>query len=272
MTCQPFFMLALADIMSYSEDQIRDLLEDAFERYNQSSFIEDDPIQVPHLFSKKEDIELAAYFSATIAWGRRASIIKNALSLMDRMDRAPYEFVMGAGDDELARLDSFVHRTFNAQDARALVLGLRDVYNHEGLEAIYAEGMKSELSTFGGIVAFHTRITSLSLFPDRSRKHIANPAKGSSAKRINMFLRWMVRKDSRGVDFGIWESIRPNQLMMPLDVHTGNVARKLGLLERKQNDWKSVIELTERLRAFDSEDPVRFDFSLFGLGAYNQLL
>lgn len=259
-------------MMKLNDQELLDLLEDAHDRYNRADFIKDDPIQVPHLFSKKEDIEIAAYLSATIAWGRRASIIKNALSLMDRMDQAPHQFVMEAQEDDLARLEGFVHRTFNEIDARSLILGLRDIYLKEGFEAVFAHGMKSELSSFNGITTFHKRMTSQPVFEKRSQKHIANPARGSSAKRINMFLRWMVRDDKRGVDFGIWKSIKPAQLMCPLDVHTGNVGRALGILARKQNDWKSVIELTDSLRRYCPEDPVRFDFSLFGLGAYNQLV
>ncbi|MFK7971016.1 MAG: TIGR02757 family protein [Bacteroidia bacterium] len=258
--------------MALSKEAIHDLLEDAHQRYNNPEFIQDDPIQVPHLFSKKEDIEIAAYLSATIAWGRRASIIKNAHSFVERMDQAPHEFVMQASDTDLSRLDTFVHRTFNGIDAKALILSLRAIYRNDGMEAIFAKGMGDERSTFGGITAFHGAMTAHPDFPDRSRKHVANPAKGSSAKRINMFLRWMVRDDGQGVDFGIWKSIHSRQLMMPLDVHTGNVSRSLGLLTRKQNDWKAVIELTESLREFNAEDPIRFDFSLFGLGAYNQLV
>jgi uncharacterized protein (TIGR02757 family) len=251
--------------------ELHALLEEAYERYNRPEFIKEDPIQVPHLFSKKEDIELAAFFSATIAWGRRASIIKNAYALMDRMDRSPFDFVMGAEEPELARLEGFVHRTFNAVDARGMVLALREIYENEGLEALFAKGMGEEQSTYGGIVALHERMARHPQFAERSRKHVANPSRGSSAKRINMFLRWMVRDDGRGVDLGIWKSIKASQLMMPLDVHTGNVARKLGLLSIKQNNWKAVLALTDSLRQFSDDDPVRYDFSLFGLGAYDQL-
>ncbi|MEZ4688486.1 MAG: TIGR02757 family protein [Bacteroidia bacterium] len=258
--------------MPSPQTELHALLEEAFDRYNRPDFIEEDPIQVPHLFSKKEDIEIAAFLSATIAWGRRASIIKNAHALVDRMDRDPFRFVMEANEAELERLEGFVHRTFNAVDARSLVLGLRDIYKKEGLEALFAKGMGDEQSTFGGIVALHKRLCSQPDFAERSRKHVANPARGSSAKRINMFLRWMVRDDGRGVDFGLWKTIRPSQLMMPLDVHTGTVARTLGLLQLKQNNWKAVISLTDALRRFSKDDPVRYDFSLFGLGAYNQLV
>jgi uncharacterized protein (TIGR02757 family) len=247
------------------------LLNQAHDRYNTPEFIQDDPISIPHQFSEKEDIEIAGFFSALIAWGRRAMIMKNANRLMDLMDRQPFRFVMEADEEELMRLDDFVHRTFNGIDARALVLALREVYQHHGgLEQIFSEKIKStDANVYAGIIHAREKLTSVADFPQRTHKHLANPAKGSSAKRINMYLRWMVRDDKRGVDFGIWKRISPAQLLCPLDVHTGNVARELGILSRKQNDWKAVVELGEVLSRFCPEDPVKYDFSLFGLGVYD---
>ena len=213
------------------------------------------------------------FFSALIAWGQRKTIIKNALSLMDRMDQAPFEFVMHAGPAELERLEGFVHRTFNSLDAIALVLSLRRVYEEfGGLEHIFSIAATPQSQDVKEAI-LHARscLTSHPDFPRRTHKHVANPASGSSAKRLNMYLRWMVRKDMGGVDFGIWKHIDSSLLICPLDVHTGNVARQLGLLTRKQNDWKAASELTANLRKFCPEDPVRYDFSLFGLGVSGEL-
>jgi len=251
-----------------------ELLEQAHDTYNHPDFIADDPISIPHGFSQKEDIEIAAFLSALIAWGRRDLIIRSANRMMDLLDRAPYDFVMGASEDELDRVGEFVHRTFNGLDFRAMLLSLRYVYrDHGGLEQIFSTAINpADENVYQGIVHARSVITSFEHFPARTHKHVANPAKGSSAKRINMFLRWMVRDDHRGVDFGLWKSISPAQLLCPLDVHTGNVARKLGLLSRKQNDWKAVLELGEKLSAFCPEDPVKYDFSLFGLGVNKGVL
>ncbi len=254
-------------------EALQGLLDEAYDRYNQPDFIEEDPISIPHQFRQKEDIEISGFLTALIAWGRRVMIMRNAQSLVERMDLAPYEFVMQASEEELARLDGFVHRTFNAIDAHALVLALRRVYQEEGgLEAIFANGLtETSENVYSALTSARTQLLASADFPKRSQKHVANPATGSSAKRINMYLRWMVRKDKRGVDFGIWKGIGMHQLICPLDVHTGNVGRKLGLLTRKQNDWKAALELTNALRAFCPEDPVKYDFSLFGLGAYGEV-
>ena len=249
------------------------LLEAAYDRYNTPAFIEDDPVGIPHLFDHKEDIEIAGFLTALIAWGRRALIIRNAQALMARMDMAPHDFVVGASAAELRRLAGFVHRTFNEQDATALVLALRRVYAESGgLEGIFSQSLRPEdPHVFPALCAARSQLLALPDFPARSQKHLANPASGSSAKRINMYLRWMVRRDRRGVDFGLWQGIGMNQLICPLDVHTGNVARTLGLLSRTQNDWKAALELTDALRSFCPEDPVRYDFSLFGLGVNGEI-
>ncbi|MEL6847951.1 MAG: TIGR02757 family protein [Bacteroidota bacterium] len=251
-----------------SLDELREFLLLKHDQFNQADFIPDDPVSIPHRFDKKEDIEIAGFFSALIAWGRRNMIIRNANRLMEIMEQQPFQYVMEASENELSRLEAFVHRTFNGQDARGLVLSLRRVYaEHGGLEGIFSQGVKAQDGDVkGGILHAREKLLASPEILPRTHKHVANPAKGSSAKRINMFLRWMVRKDKRGVDFGLWEGIGMHQLICPLDVHTGNVARKLGILDRKQNDWKAAAALTETLRRLDADDPVKFDFSLFGLG------
>ncbi len=256
--------------MKLTKEAILELLEARHEQYNRPSFVEEDPISIPHSFSRKEDIEIAGFLTALIAWGKRTTILASAARLMDRMDQDPFGYVMGATEGDLGHLEGFVHRTFNAMDARALVLALRGVYQHHGgLEGAFTATMAPTTQNVQeGIMHARNCLIHVPEFPLRTRKHVANPAKGSSAKRINMFLRWMVRKDKRGVDFGLWEGISPRQLICPLDVHTGNVGRRLGLLGRKQNDWKAAVELTSSLRAFCPEDPVKYDFSLFGLGVY----
>jgi uncharacterized protein (TIGR02757 family) len=256
---------------------LKEFLEEKVSQYNRPSFIESDPVSIPHHFSRKEDIEISGFLTATIAWGKRPVIIRNANLLMEFIDLSPYEFVLSASAKELKKLDKFVHRTFNGIDAKFFVLALRNIYQkHSGLENVFAEGFekaihKKEEENFSPAQAsiIHFRETFLSVkHNSRSDKHISNPASNSSAKRINMYLRWMVRKDNAGVDFGIWSNISPALLQIPLDVHVGNVGRNLGLLERKQSDWKAVEELTAKLREFDSNDPVKYDFALFGLGIF----
>ena len=253
-----------------NKESIFDLLEDRYHRYNTPSFIETDPIFVPHQFSRKEDIEISGFLTAIIAWGRRSSILQNANSLMERMDFAPYDFVRNSQDADKEQLKGFVHRTFNEIDCLALVDSLKEVYAKAGgLEEIFSEGISNHAEDVqGGIVSARKHLLSFPQFPRRTHKHVANPLAGSAAKRINMFLRWMVRADGYGVDFGLWKRISPQQLICPLDIHSGNVARKLGLLARKQNDWKAAVELTAKLREFCPEDPVKYDFSLFGLGVF----
>ncbi len=248
-----------------NEQEIYQLLEEKYDQFNRKSFIEPDPIAIPHLFSKNEDIEIAGFLSATIAWGQRKTIVKNAHSLVELMDMAPYDFVLNHSEKDLKRFDNFKHRTFNSIDLNYFICSLRNIYlNHGGLEHTFvADNMQL------GIGNFKKTFFSID-HPSRTTKHVSDPLKNSSAKRINMFLRWMVRKDNRGVDFGIWKNIPTQNLMCPLDVHSGNVARKLGLLKRTQNDWKAVIELTESLRKMDVNDPVKYDFSLFGLGVFEK--
>lgn len=250
---------------------IRALLEEKTILYNQPDFIPSDPISIPHLFSRREDIEISGFLVATIAWGQRTTIVKNGFRLMNLMDNAPYDFIMNAGPADLKRIETFVHRTFNGIDALFFIESLKSIYQHHGgLEQVFSAGLQDDdKDVYHSIIHFR-KIFLESPHLRRSQKHIADPASGSTAKRINMYLRWMIRKDNNGVDFGIWNSISPALLCCPLDVHVGNVARKLGLLERKQNDWKAVEELTANLRAFDENDPVKYDFALFGMGVFEK--
>ncbi|MFN8297417.1 MAG: TIGR02757 family protein [Chitinophagales bacterium] len=257
-----------------SKQELKDFLNEKYDLYNNLKFIETDPIQIPHLFTQKEDIEIAGFLTATIAWGQRVTIINNATKMMKLMGSSPHDFVMSAKDKELKRFNDFVHRTFNGVDAVFFIKSLQHIYKkHGGLEPTFAVGASSKEETplLHSIMNFRNTFFSIP-FPDRTSKHVSNPSENSSAKRLCMYLRWMVRTDKRGVDFGIWKSkaLSPAQLMCPLDVHSGNVARKLGLLQRTQNDWKAVEELTANLRTFDPNDPVKYDFSLFGLGAFEK--
>lgn len=246
---------------------LKSFLEEKVEQYNHIKFIDTDPIQIPHRFSQKEDIEIAGFLTATISWGNRKSIIKNANRIIEFMDNSPYDFVLNHTNKDLLKINGSIHRTFNSVDLQFFIKSLKNIYiNYGGLENVFA-ARQQEKNTFYLIERFRNIFFELQHF-DRTQKHISNPVKNSSAKRINMFLRWMVRKDNKGVDLGIWNSISPSQLVCPLDVHSGNIARKLDLIQRKQNDWKAVSELMDNLSLFDSEDPVKYDFALFGLGAF----
>jgi uncharacterized protein (TIGR02757 family) len=251
--------------MNHSE--LKSFLDQKVIQYNTLDFIESDPVQIPHLFSQKEDIEIAGFLSATIAWGNRTMIIRNSHKMMDLMGNAPYDFVMSHNEEDLLRLESFVHRTFNAQDFGTFITSLKNIYeNHNGLEAVFSQ--KKESETMQQRISEFKKIFFEVPHLYRTQKHVSDPMNNSAAKRINMFLRWMVRQDNKGVDLGIWKSIAPASLSCPLDVHSGNVARKLGLLTRKQNDGKAVTELDLKLREFDSIDPAKYDFALFGLGVF----
>lgn len=251
--------------MNFSE--LKSFLDEKVLQYNNLDFIESDPVQIPHLFSQKEDIEIAGFLSATISWGNRKMIIKNSHQMMELMGNAPYDFVMSHQETDLERLESFVHRTFNGQDFIGFIKGLQHIYkNHGGLETVFSNNLDEDnlQKTIHEFKQLFFEIPHL----NRTQKHISDPLKGSAAKRINMYLRWMVRQDNKGVDLGIWKSISPSLLSCPLDVHSGNVARKLGLLTRKQNDGKALTELDLKLRELDPNDPVKYDFALFGLGVF----
>jgi uncharacterized protein (TIGR02757 family) len=256
-------------VTSDSFPDLKSFLDEKALKYNRSFFIETDPIQVPKKFSEKENIEIAAFLTATIAWGNRLSIIKNATKLMSLMDNQPHDFVLSGSNADLKNLEHFVHRTFNGNDCMYFIRSIKNIYqNHNGLQAVFEAGFKNENSVKSALTEFYKVFFEIG--GERSRKHVSNVEKGASAKRLNMFLRWMVRKDKSHVDFGLWNGIPQSALMLPLDVHTGNVARKLGLLHRKSNDWQAVEEVTEKLRGFDPEDPVKYDFALFGLGAFEK--
>lgn len=252
-----------------SPDELKEFLDFKVEEFNQPEFILSDPIQIPHRYTKKEDIEIAGFLTATIAWGNRKMILKNAGRMMDFLENSPADFIHNATDDDREKLEGFVHRTFNSIDFKYFTKGLQHIYkNHGGLEKVFTDYSTSESTQ----PAIH-RFKKLFFEPDhpkRTTKHVSDPLKNSAAKRINMFLRWMVRKDTKGVDFGIWKGINPAILSCPLDVHSGRVARGLGLLERKQNDAKAVAELDAELRKMDPEDPVKYDFALFGLGVFEE--
>lgn len=228
--------------------------------------METDPIQVPHRFKKKEDIEIAGFIAATLAWGQRVTIINNANKWMKLMDESPYDFIMNHSDEDLKTFKGFVHRTFNDTDALTFISALKNIYQKfGGLEAAFLQGdsFASRISNFKKVFFEIEHL-------GRTTKHVADPLSGSSSKRLCMMLRWFVRPADGGTDFGIWKNFQTSQLHLPLDVHSGNVARKLGLLDRKQNDWKAVEELTSILRRFDAQDPCKYDYSLFGLGAFDK--
>lgn len=249
--------------------ELKSFLDEKVALYNNPKFIDSDPIQIPHLYSLKEDIEIAGFLSATIAWGNRKMIINNAKKMMALMGNSPYDFVMSHNEDQLESLNNFVHRTFNGQDFAQFVKSLQNIYkNHDGLEALFAKNIQDN-STQKSISEFK-KIFFEGHHLQRTEKHVSDPMNGSAAKRINMFLRWMVRDDQKGVDFGLWKTISPSTLSCPLDVHSGNIARKLQLLSRKQNDAKALDELDKNLRFFDSKDPSKYDFALFGLGVFEK--
>ncbi len=249
--------------------EVKALLDEKYFQFNNTSFIETDPISIPHQFSKKEDIEIASLLVATIAWGQRTSIINNGNKLMRLMNDEPHDFILNFSKKDAIRFEGFVHRTFNSTDCVFFLNSLKNIYiNHGGLEAAFSTDFSiRETDVKNAITNFRTLFLNTTHL-SRSEKHISNPSAKSSAKRLCMFLRWMVRKDKHGVDFGLWKSIKPSQLCLPLDLHTGNVSRKLGLLNRTQNDWQAVEEITSVLRNFDKNDPIKYDFSLFGLGAF----
>lgn len=247
-------------------DDIRELLERLHDKYNSPDFIAGDPISIPHRYTARGDREISGFLAATIAWGNRKAIVKNAHRMMELMDDSPQDFTVNASDAELARLGTFVHRTFNGGDLVTFVRSLREFEaRHGGLGAFFEREWERTGDMQAVLSAFYSEFFSVEHLP-RCRKHISSIDKGAACKRLNMYLRWMVRRDDRGVDFGLWERIPASALYLPLDVHSGNMGRALGLLGRKQNDWKAVEEITAALREYDPKDPVRFDFSLFGAG------
>lgn len=247
------------------KSELKEFLDSKVNQYNNPKFIENDPIQIPHSFTLKEDIEIASFLTSTIAWGNRKMIINNASKMMEMLGNSPYDFILNHEKSDLDKLDGFVHRTFNSNDLKFFIKSLKNIYtNHGGMEKIFTENT-TKSSTQPAIYEFKKLFFSLH-HENRTEKHVSDPMKGSACKRINMMLRWLVRKDNAGVDFGIWKGISPTKLSCPLDIHSGKTARRLGLLKRKQDNSKALQELDESLRILDPNDPVKYDFALFGLG------
>ena len=247
--------------------EIKELLDEKYFQFNNKSFIETDPISIPHQFSKKEDIEIASLLVATIAWGQRTSIINNGNKLMRLMNDEPHDFILNFTKKDAARFEGFVHRTFNSTDCVFFLNSLKHIYTkHGGLEAAFSTDFSSKETDVKNAITNFRALFLNTEHQSRSEKHISNPSAKSSAKRLCMFLRWMVRNDKKGVDFGIWKKMKPAELICPIDLHVARVARKLGLLQRTSTDWQAAMELTAELKVFDQQDPVKYDFALFGLG------
>jgi uncharacterized protein (TIGR02757 family) len=249
------------------QPSLKDFLNRKTAEYNQPGFIKDDPVCIPHLFTRLQDIEIAGFFAAVFAWGNRTIIIKKSNELMQAMDMAPHQFVLQHTDNDLRKLLSFKHRTFNPTDLLYFIEFFKFHYSkHNSLETAFTLGMdKTDATIENGLARFHHYFFSLEDVPARTKKHIATPEKNSTCKRLNMFLRWMVR-NTGGVDFGIWKTISPAQLICPIDLHVARVAKRFNLLTRKPIDWTAAVELTACLRKLDANDPVKYDFALFGLG------
>lgn len=253
-----------------SHDELAELLDKAVAKYEQASFIAEDPISIPHSFAKKQDKEISGFFASILAWGNRTTIIKKTKELMQMMGNAPHDFLLNHKPSDLKPMNTFKHRTFQAIDLLYFIDFLaRHYQNHDSLETAFAQHLAPQDTHVGkALIGFENDFSNVDYFPTRTRKHVSTPARGSACKRLNMFLRWMVRSDAKGVDFGIWTQIKPAQLVCPCDVHVARVAQTLKLIQREPTDWKTALELTERLREFDAEDPVRYDFALFGIGRY----
>ncbi len=253
-------------------ESLRQWLEQKASQYNHPSFVGNDPISVPHRFTKLQDIEIAGFFAAIMAWGQRKTIINKANELMGLMDDAPFDFIRHHTEHDRQRFTSFKHRTLQPDDILYLIEVLQEYYHqHHSLEDAFANHLAvSDEDVYKGLAGFYTMVFDQPYILERTRKHIATPVRKSSCKRLNMFLRWMVRTDKSGVDFGLWKNISPSQLIIPLDLHVGNIARQLELLHRPVNDWQAAKALTETLKTFDPDDPVKYDFALFGSGIANK--
>jgi len=248
--------------------ELKTFLDQKVSEYNRPDFIPIDPIAIPHLFTKKQDIEIAGFFAATLAWGQRKTIINKCRELMAMMDNAPYDFILNHQDNDLKPFLQFKHRTFNDIDTLYFIEFFSSFYReHESLEEAFCIGFHDSPDVMKDLLSnFHEYFFQSPEAPQRTRKHVATPKRKAACKRINMFLRWMVRQDEQGVDFGIWKKIKPYQLICPCDLHVDRVARKLGLITRKQTDWLTAVELTQHLRELDPVDPIKYDFALFGMG------
>lgn len=251
---------------------VAELLDRKFEQYNSPDFIPNDPVSIPHRFTKKQDIEIMGFWASILAWGQRKTIINKCGELIDLMDGAPHDFILNHQPDDLKRFVHFRHRTFNATDTLYFLHFFQQYYaQHDSLEDAFIASDNTSVSIERGLIHFQQMFCSGEYFPARTRKHIASPERNSSCKRLNMFLRWMVRSDNRGVDFGIWNKISPSQLICPCDVHVDRVARNLGLIQRPSTDWLTAVELTETLKTLDPADPVKYDFALFGMGVEGEI-
>jgi uncharacterized protein (TIGR02757 family) len=245
--------------------QLKEILEFNHNKFNRPEFIENDPISIPHRFTIKEDIEISAFLTSMIAWGLRKTIIKNAENLVEMMDNSPYDFILNFTEKDLRVFENFKHRTFNNIDCNYFLNSLKNIYkNRSGLHEVFYSSYKENQRIDEAIIYFRKIFFELPHLK-RTEKHIGNIETGSACKKINMFLRWMVRKDNCGVDFGLWDNISPSHLYLPLDVHSARISRQTGLLKRENNDWKAVIEVTENLKKFDPDDPVKYDFALFAV-------
>ncbi len=253
-------------VIDIDNTPVGELLEELYERFNRAEFVTDDPISIPHSYSSREDREISGFLAATIAWGNRKAIVKSARRMMEYLDDAPYDFVMNATERDLERVQSYVHRTFNGLDLRDFIMALRSICQRHGSIGELFESRYEETQSMADAFAYFRSEFFGVEHQQRCEKHLSSIERGAACKRLCMYTRWMVRHDGRGVDFGLWRRIPSSALYMPLDVHSGNVARALGLLGRKQSDWRAVVELTDRLREFDAEDPVKYDFALFGAG------
>ena len=249
-------------------NNLHSFLDDCYRKFNNQNFIENDPIGIPHRFSKRQDIEITAFWTAMLAWGQRKTIINSATHLFELMDNAPHDFIVNHLEKDRQRFLDFKHRTFQPTDTLYFLEYLQHFYQkNDSLEFAFSKFITPNTpSVSDALIGFHNAFFSLPVAPERTKKHIATPASKSTCKRLCMFLRWMVRHDEQGVDFGLWKNIKPAQLLMPLDVHVDRQARRLGLLTRPKTDWQAVLELTEALRLYDANDPVKYDFALFGLG------
>jgi len=248
--------------------ELKAFLDEKVTQYNQPGFIENDPISIPHEYTRLQDIEIAGFMASILAWGQRVTIINKCREFFERMDNAPYDFILNHSESDLRAFLDFKHRTFNATDALYFIEFFRHHYSqHESLENAFVRGaLVGASDTYSHLAGFFEYFFSIPDHPRRTYKHISSPVRKSACKRLNMFLRWMVRQDTSGVDFGLWKVIKPSQLVCPCDLHVDRVARSLGLITRKQTDWQTAIELTNQLKAFDPEDSVKYDFALFGLG------
>ncbi len=247
---------------------LHEVLEEKYSQYNTPTFIAGDPVSIPHRFTRRQDIEITGFFAAVLAWGQRKTIITKCSHLVDLMDGAPYSFITGHQENDLKRFLQFRHRTFNPADALYFISFLHEHYaRHQSLEDAFTASMQpGDTTVERGLNGFRNYFFLPEYAPQRTRKHISSPASKSACKRLNMFLRWMVRRDNKGVDFGLWTNISPAQLVCPCDVHVERTARRLGLITRRGMDWLTALELTEHLRGLDPADPVKYDFALFGLG------